>query len=64
MDESNIGDFSCNKGNYWADWYFGRWKHSYDSCSCNNGVEHCYTGSTNNCTTATNWGNTSVSYNK
>lgn len=35
----DIGDFACNKGNYWADLYFGRWKPSGDACSCNNGSE-------------------------
>jgi hypothetical protein len=55
--------YPCPRGDYWADWYFGRWKPSSDTCSCNNGGgEVCYLGSHNNCTDANNWGTPSASY--
>lgn len=60
----DVGDFSCPKGNYWADWYFGRWKRSADACSCNNGAEVCWIGVTNNCVHATNRGNITVTYDR
>ena len=52
----DIGDFACNKGNYWADLYFGRWKPSGDACSCNNGSEVCSLGVHNNCSDAVSSG--------
>ncbi len=63
---ADIGDPSCNFGNYWADWYFGRYKRTADICSCNNGGgDVCYTGyAVNNCTQATYWGVVFSTYNK
>jgi hypothetical protein len=54
----DIGDPSCTFLNYWADWYFGRYKRDADVCSCNNGGgDVCYSGYlVNNCTHASNYG--------
>lgn len=66
MRLEDIGDPSCSFGNYWADWYFGRYKRSSDVCDCNNGGgDVCYTGFVvNNCSHATSWGVVWSTYDK
>ena len=65
MNLRDVGDPGCIRANYWADWYFGRYKRSFDACSCNNAQEVCYNNwQVNNCSQATSWGVVSVSYQK
>lgn len=59
----DIGDFECNEGEYWADLYFGRYKHSEDNCSCSGVINSvCLDGYTNSCNNAINWGRNTYSY--
>lgn len=60
----DIGDPSCSKGNYWVDFYFGRWKMPADVCACGNETELCYDTQlwVNNCNDAWNWGQRTISY--
>ncbi|NBD34427.1 MAG: hypothetical protein GVY30_00325 [Chloroflexi bacterium] len=60
----DVGDFSCSQGNYWVDIYFGRYRYSGESCNCP-GVPnpgYCYTGNTNSCTQAINFGRSWKTY--
>ncbi len=61
----DVGDYQCQMGSYWADFYFGRFKPAVDTCVCPGvpaGV--CYTGQYNNCTNAINWGVKWMTYSK
>jgi hypothetical protein len=60
----DIGDAYCVRSNYWVDLYFGRYKNPWDSCSCYNATEYCYTGYNyvNNCQDASAWGVQTVGY--
>jgi hypothetical protein len=60
----DIGDLYCTMGSYWVDIYFGRWKRSYESCSCI-GSDQCSTASNaNSCSVAINFGSSSRGYTK
>jgi hypothetical protein len=65
MQLEDTGDPTCEKGHYWADWYFGRYLRTGDTCDCDNGTEVCWTGwAVSNCPQAVSWGNTWASYDK
>lgn len=64
----DVGDYACDGGHYWADWYFGRYENDYD-CACNNGndgvPDTCwYNYLVDNCDQAVNWGWIWSTYNK
>lgn len=60
----DIGNFSCSRGNYWVDLYFGRYKNPGDTCTCGNATELCYISYNyvNNCQDAVVWGIATVGY--
>ncbi len=60
----DIGDPYCQRGWYWVDLYFGRYRNPSDPCACGNATEFCYVSQNfvNNCQDALAWGVRSVAY--